>query len=45
MISGRGDGIKRKMEEITSCLNIHGNALQEENIDNAGKTGKSGVLE
>lgn len=44
-ISGRGDEIKRKMEEITSCLNINGNVLLEENIDDAGKTRKSEVLE
>lgn len=44
-ISGRGDGIKRKMEEITSCLNINGNVLLEENIDDTGKTRKSKVLE
>lgn len=33
------------MEEITSCLNINGNVLLEENIDDVGKTRKSEVLE
>lgn len=37
MIAGRGGGIKRKMEEITSRLNVNGNTLLEGKTDDAGK--------
>lgn len=33
----KGGGIKRKMEEITYCLNVNSKALLEENSDDTGK--------
>lgn len=35
---GRWD---QEKEEITSCLNVNGNALPEQNTDDVGKTGKN----